>query len=305
MQLETLTLFCDVVKLGSFSKGAAMHQISQSSASQAVQQLEEHLGQQLIDRSHRPFELTPQGKVFYHGCLNILEQYRSLEEKVRQQRDKQRHIRIAAIYSAGFRGLTQYAKEFKAEHPETEVHIEFLHPDQVYQNVMDERVDFGVISFPHAKRGLDIVSWKMEPMVLALPPRHPLAESHPLDLRVPFDQLDGLAFVHFCRDLVIHREIDRFMRAHNISVDVVLEFDNVEAIKRAVEAGAGIAILPRPLLADEEERGSIAVREWEGEPFFRPLALVHRHGKIFDPGVSAFMEGLCRHESKHEQKAVS
>jgi len=83
MQFESLKIFCDVVRWASFSRGAAENSISQSSASQAVQQLEVRLGVKLIDRSKRPLVLTSQGKVYYEGCKELVGRYSELENRVK------------------------------------------------------------------------------------------------------------------------------------------------------------------------------------------------------------------------------
>ena len=88
MQLESLKIFCDVVRWASFSRGAAENGISQSSASQAVHQLEARLGVKLIDRSKRPLVLTPQGKVYYEGCKDLVERYLELENRVKALEDE-------------------------------------------------------------------------------------------------------------------------------------------------------------------------------------------------------------------------
>ena len=89
MQLESLKIFCDVVRWASFSRGAAENGISQSSASQAVHQLEVRLGVKLIDRSKRPLVLTPQGKVYHEGCKELVDRYLEFENRVKALEDRE------------------------------------------------------------------------------------------------------------------------------------------------------------------------------------------------------------------------
>src|SRR5207244_12498419 len=86
MNLDTLNLYCDVIRSGSFSLGAAAHRISQSAASQAVRQLEEELGSQLIDRTKRPFMVTPEGKKFFEACLSLLDAFEKAKADISQQK---------------------------------------------------------------------------------------------------------------------------------------------------------------------------------------------------------------------------
>ena len=111
MHLRNVEIFCDVVTHGSFSKAAEAHEVSQSSASQAVHMLERRLGCKLIDRSKRPFELTPAGQIYYDGCRKILESFRHVEDRVQQMRNKViGRVRMAAIYSVGLLQMDAYAK---------------------------------------------------------------------------------------------------------------------------------------------------------------------------------------------------
>jgi DNA-binding transcriptional LysR family regulator len=87
MNLETLSLYCEVIRSGSFSLGAAAHHISQSAASQAVRQLEVELGATLIDRTKRPFMVTPEGKKFFEACQELLEGFENAKAEITQQRE--------------------------------------------------------------------------------------------------------------------------------------------------------------------------------------------------------------------------
>src|SRR6187455_1906117 len=117
MQIEALKIYCDVVRLHSFSRGAEVNDVLQSSASQAVQNIEEALGVTLIDRSCRPWELTDEGKSFYDGCREVLEKYEEVVAQTKRARATGNSvIRIAAIYSVNMRDMTQKVQEFSRSH---------------------------------------------------------------------------------------------------------------------------------------------------------------------------------------------
>ena len=118
MHVETLNIFCDVVRHQSFSRGARANSVSQSAASQAVRQLERHLGAQLIDRSKRPWQLTPEGRLFFKGCQELVDRYHELEDAVRHpQNPAGRTVRLATIYSVGVHHLAQYVDRFRTAVP--------------------------------------------------------------------------------------------------------------------------------------------------------------------------------------------
>src|SRR6516225_8031618 len=163
MQFESLKVFCDVARLRSFSQAAQgqVPAVMQSAASQVVSQLEKRLGVQLIDRSTRPLQLTPLGQAYYEGCRLLLEQYAELEASIRTAHAQLAGVvNVAAIYSVGLGDLGQYVQKFKAEHPDVTVHLEFLHPDRVYEKVRDGSADLGLVSFPRRSPKLAAVPWR-------------------------------------------------------------------------------------------------------------------------------------------------
>ncbi len=299
MQLESLKIFCDVVRWSSFSRGAEENGISQSSASQAVHQLEARLGVKLIDRSKRPLVLTPEGKVYYEGCKDLVERYLSLENRVKGLGDGALvagTVGVAAIYSVGLHHMSRYIKVFETRHPRANVRLEYLHPDRVLDRVITGEAELGLLSYPKKWTDLHVVTWREEAMVLAVHPSHRFA-TRP---GVPVSELDGEPFVAFDPDLPIRRSIDRFLRHHDIHVEVVLEFDNVENIKRAVEIPSGISILPEPSLAQEVRAGTLAAVRIEGrdpvDRLTRPLAIIHRRHGHLDLAASTFLD-LLTHET--------
>jgi DNA-binding transcriptional LysR family regulator len=278
MQFESLKVFCDVARFRSFSQAAQSNEVTQSAASQIVLQLERRLGVQLINRSTRPLQLTPLGKAFYEGSKGLVKQYQELEASIRKAQDQlDAHVHVAAIYSVGLSDMGKYIHLLAARQPNTQVHIEYLHPNRVYEKVLDGTADFGLVSFPRKSRELSALPWREEEMVLVCPPSHSLAEQR----TVKPAQLEGVTYIAFDKDLAIRREVDRFLREQGVSVTPTLEFDNIENIKKAVEASAGVALLPEPTLRREVEAGTLVAVALTGVRFFRPLGVIQRrHAKL-------------------------
>lgn len=291
MQLEALKVFCDVARRESFSAAARDNGITQSRASQTVRQLEEELRTSLIDRSCRPPRLTPEGRVFFEGCMDILARYDALKERLGASSGKLTGtITVGAIYSVGIRHMGMYIDGFAELEPSVTVKLEYLHPDQVVDRVLAGTLDLGIISFPRPHRKLSILPWQEELMVMACYPEHPLAH----ETEVPVGRIDGERMVGFDKGLEIRRRIDRFLAEHSISVRTELEFDNIESIKRAVEAGTGVAVLPRPTFEREVDRGSLTAVHLTNEDFCRPLGIIRRRGGPLNPNVDKFCRFLLR-----------
>lgn len=292
MQLEALKTFVDIVRHASFSRGAAENQLSQSSASHVVSELERRLGVRLIDRSVRPLVPTEQGRVFYEGAKEIVARYTELEARVKSLAAHAAvggTVRIAAIYSIGLHHLSPYVERFRTLHPAAEVRLEYLHPSRVVAELREGGADLGLISFPRRSADLVVIPWQEEEMVLALHPRHPLAGAP----RVAVSDLKDVRLVGFDPDLAIGKAIEKFLKQHGVSVETVLEFDNIENIKTALlDLPAGAAILPAPSLARELAAGTLVAVPFHEPRFTRPLAILHRRVGDLGPAASRFLSIL-------------
>lgn len=300
VNLKSLKIFCDIIARRSFSRAAEDNGISQSGASQVVGQLEHRLGVQLIERSRRPLAPTKEGQVFFEGCLKLIARYDALEDEVRSLREEVAgRVRVAAIYSVGLHLMSRHVQEFMSRHPRANVRLEYLHPERVLESVENGQADIGIVSYARSTRSLEAEPWRDEPMVLVCAPGHPLAGR----VEVSLEELDRVAMVGFDADLVIRHEIDRALSAHSAEPRVVMAFDNIEAIKRAVEIDAGVALLPEPTIGRELAAGTlVAVRlaalkplpgrsetVGSGVELVRPLGIIRSRGKPLSHTVERFI----------------
>ncbi|MEM6799388.1 MAG: LysR family transcriptional regulator [Planctomycetota bacterium] len=308
MHIKSLKIYCDTVALRSFSKAADENGVSQSNASQVVHQLEERLGVDLIDRSTRPFRVTPAGEKYYDGCRAIVRRYEDLELEVRSLHDEvASRLTVAAIYSVGLADMSHHVDAFRSAHPKADVRLEYWHPDQVVAAVESEEADLGIVSYPTKTRRLAAIAWRDERLVLVCAPEHPLTGRSEAPLRA----IDGEAFIAFQRDLMIREKIDRLLAKHKVETPVALEFDNIENMKRAIETGAGVSLLPEPTVDREVRAGTLAKVRLDDPTIVRPLGIVHRKDRELSGVAAAFIKRLLgstdtRPESKSETaKAVS
>ena len=310
MHVETLSIFCDVVRHGSFSRGALASSVSQSAASQAVRQLEKQLGAQLIDRSKRPWELTAEGEIFFKGCQEIVERYHELEDAVQRRQNPSGHtVRLASIYSVGLQHLSQYVDQFRARVPGAAVDLDYMHPDQVRARVLSDQSDLGLLSFVTSGRELTAIPWKNQVMVVVCTPDHRFARLASNHGGVRPHELAGERFVALDRVLPARREIDKFLRRYDVEVDIAAEFDNIETIKQAVDEDAGVAILPEPTLRREVRRGTLVQARLllpvGDPPLVRPLSIVHRRKRRLNPAVTEFIRLLLNDAADAAAEPVS
>jgi len=289
MNIETLRIFCDVVQRQSFSRGAAVNDVSQSAATQSVHRVERHFGVQLVDRSKRPLVLTPEGQACYEGFREVVEMFDVVEARVRSMHEEiGGTVRVAAIYSVGLHDMRQCMQDFMRRYPEAKVRLEFSHPHKVGEAVLNADVDLGVLSYPTPSPDLTIIPLRSERMVLVCHPDHRLARED----AVTAEHLQNEDFVGFDPDLSIRKEIDRYMQQRSVSIRRVMEFDNIETIKQAVAIGAGVSILPEPTVRDETRNGSLAMVSLIAPEMRRPVGIIHRQRKVFTLAAKKFIELL-------------
>lgn len=289
MYVKPLKVFCDVAGRRSFSLAAAENGISQSGASQIVQQLEDQLGVKLIDRSKRPLVLTAEGEVYYEGCRKLVQRYHALQEEVRcLHQHVEGRVNVASIYSVGLSYGKQLSDEFVGRFPQTSVHLDYHHPDRVCALVAEGQADIGLISYARSNRSLQALAWRDEPMLLVCSPQHPLAAAAQLTCA----DLAGLHIIGFDRGLRIRRHIDRQLADCGISVHSDFAFDNIDTIKRAIVVNGGASFLPEPSVRSELQAGELVARRVQGLDLVRPLGIIRRRGADLGPTAQRFIEYL-------------
>jgi DNA-binding transcriptional LysR family regulator len=291
MHIETLKIFCDLVDLQSFSLAAERNFITQSAVSQQIRSLEDRFKRKLIERvrGRREITLTPAGEVFYREARNVLAAYDQLNESLRGLVGKVGGtVKVACTYSVGLHEMPQKVGEFMSKFPSARIDLEYSRATRVVRDVLNGSVELGVLAFPEAKRGLTIREMPSDRLVLVCPPDHRFANRAQLRTK----ELAGIEFVHFERDTPTRKATDRMLRAAGIEVKKVAEFDNIETIKRAVEVGFGVAILPLPSVLDEQKDGRLAVVKLAEKEWVRPVGIIHRSDKSLSVAAKKFIQLL-------------
>lgn len=303
MNLRNTEIFCDIATQRSFSKAAAVRQISQPAVSQALQQLEDDIGVTLIDRSKRPIELTPAGSIYFERCQKWLLDYREIEDAVHEYSGRVvGKVRVSAIYSVGLLQMSSYVNRLRIEYPDIALHLDYGHPDAIYSRVLRDEVDLGIVSFPRDRGEISSIPWQNQEMVVAVSSNHPWAGREQISIR----ELDGSDFVAFTADLTIRRKTEKLLKNSDVSVNVTHQFDNVETIKRAVEIDLGVAILPLTTMRREMEFGVLHAIPFSDVTFARPLSIVHKRNKHLSRAAEKFVELLHDDpgDSEHSMQQV-
>ncbi|HSK70278.1 MAG TPA: LysR family transcriptional regulator [Pyrinomonadaceae bacterium] len=291
MHIETLNVFCDLVEMQSFSLAAERNFVTQSAVSQQIRTLEEKFKRRLLERvrGRREIRLTPAGEVFYRESKNVLECYDQLQESMRSLVGKIGGVvKVATVYSVGLHELPPKVREFMSKFPAAKIDLEYSRTTRVVRDVLDGTVELGIVSFPEQRRGLTVVPMQSDRLVLICPPDHEFAERE----QIKSKELNGRDFVLFERDIPTRKATDKILKANGVEVRKVAEFDNIETIKRAVEVGFGLAIVPHPAVRDEKKNGQLAVVELAEKDWVRPVGVIYRSDRNLSLAAKKFVQLL-------------
>lgn len=291
MHIETLKVFCDLVDLQSFSLAAERNFITQSAVSQQIRTLEEKFKRRLLERvrGRREVKLTSAGEVFYRESKNVLDCYDQLNENMRGLVGKiGGTVKVATVYSVGLHELPPKVREFMTKFPSAKIDLEYSRTTRVVRDVLNGTIELGVVAFPEPRRGLTIIQMQSDRLVLICSPEHEFAKKK----QVKAKDLKGRDFVLFERDIPTRKATDKILKTNGVDVRKVAEFDNIETIKRAVEVGFGMAIVPLPSVEDEEKNGQLVIIKLAEKEWVRPVGVIFRSDRALSIAAKKFVQLL-------------
>jgi DNA-binding transcriptional LysR family regulator len=289
MQLESLKVFCDLVETESFTKAAHINRVTQSAVSQQISSLERQFKSLLIERSKKKFRLTREGQVLYDLSKQITQTYETLHSRLDEIKQiVSGTIRVATVYSVGLHDLPPYIKSFLKTYPTVNVHIEYRRANQVYEDVLGNAVDMGLVACPVKDSRLVVVPMKNDSMLMICHPHHVLAKQKTVRVK----QIVNEKMIAFEPDIPTRKATDRVLKEWGITMHPAMEFDNIETVKRAVEIEAGIAIVPRSTVVQEVKKRTLAQIAFEDADFHRQLAIIYKKNKVLPPAMKQFIQLL-------------
>lgn len=287
MHIQNFKTFCDLVETKSFSKAARLNEVTQSAVSQQLKAMEAHYDMLIIDRNQKKFRLTPQGTALYSTFKEILDLYEKLNCEIQEMRNiVSGTIQISTVNSIGLHELPPYLKSFIKQFPSVNARVEYRRANLVYEDVLHGNADLGLVAFPPPHKDLTIIPFANDELIIVMSPEHRLTKKRSISM----NDLSGVEFIAFERDIPTRKATDEILAKAGVEVQVVMEFDNVETVKRAIEINAGIAILPASTVITESERNQLIIYKLEGGIHNRPLAVIHKKNRILTPALRSFVE---------------
>ncbi len=289
MDLPELRVFLTVAAERSFSAAARKLHRTQPAVSQAIRRLEEALGERLFDRSSKDGRLTEAGRVLQGYAERLLRLAEETEAAVRELQDLRRGRVLIGANEAGVHALLPVFERFRKAHPQVFIDVRRVPARQIATQVLEGSLDFGVLTFAPAERGLAAVPLEPDELVLLAHPAHPLARRRSVTLA---DLADHPIIAHNDPSPARERVLQLFEQRH-APVDIRMALPSLDGIKRAVEMRLGVALLPRRCALTEITRGQLAAVRLP-DPLRRPrlVRVVYRKAGELSHTAAAFLATL-------------
>lgn len=289
MHIENFKIFSDLVESQSFSRAAKLNGVTQSAVSQQLRSMERHFNVLIVDRSQKQFRLSREGHKLYESAKEILHRYEKLISELQEMRKViSGTIHISTIYSIGLHELPPYITTFLKGYPSVNVRVEYRRSNLVYEDILQNAVDLGLVAYPAKMRQLEVIPFQTDRLVLICNPQHALAHRKTIDIK----DLAEEKLIGFDQDIPTRKATDQIFRDAKIEIEPVMEFDNIETVKRAVEIDAGVAVVPYATVLQEIKQGLLCAVQFKGKQFTRPLAIIHRKGRVLTPAMKKFIACL-------------
>lgn len=291
MELSELHVFLTVASERSFSRAATQLHRTQPAVSQAIRRLEDALGERLFDRSSKQGTLTEAGRVLRDYAQRLLRLSEEAETAVRELRDLRRGRVLVGANEAAVHALLPLIGRFRASHPQIQVDVRRIPSRHVGVEVLQGSLDFGVITFQPAERGLASLTIGPDELVMLVHPRHPLATRRQVTM------------AEFGRETVIahndpspaRERVLRVFEQKHAPINIQIALPSLEAIKRAVEMRMGVALLPKRCALAEIGRGQLVALRIPQVKLTRQLRLVYRRAGDLSHAAEAFLTVAREH----------
>jgi DNA-binding transcriptional LysR family regulator len=289
MELDQLKLFTDLVREQSFTKVAEKNFLTQPAVSLRIRNLEEELGTRLLERTTRKVLVTEEGRILYDYARNILNKAEEVKTVLLERQDKMiGSVRLATVHSIGLHELPAYLKRYISRYPQVVLHIDYQTGDVVYRLVQEGDADLGLVAYPDPHPSLITLPFLEDELVAICNEEHPLARRETIRLH----DLNEQPFIAFDEGLPTRKAIDAVLARRHVRVDIRMQSGNIEILKKMVEVGLGVSLVPRFSVQAEVEHGQLRSLPISDYSFKRPLALIHRKGKSLSRPMQAFIDLL-------------
>jgi DNA-binding transcriptional LysR family regulator len=286
MNIAELQVFLAVAADRSFSKAAYRLHRTQSAVSQAIRRLEDDLGERLIDRTSREGRLTEAGRVLQEYAERLMRLADEAETAIHELRDLQRGRLLIGANESTVHSLLPLIARFHERHPAVHVDVRRVHARHVGVEVLGGSLDFGIVTFLPAEAGLGTVVVDTDDLVLLVPPAHAFARRRVVHM----DEVGRQPIVAHNDPSPARDRVLRIYERRKETLNIRVSLPSLDAIKRAVGLGLGVAILPRRCALAELSRKELVAVPVPELTLRRSLRLVYRKAGGHSHAAQAFLE---------------
>lgn len=289
MNITQLKLFRDIARELSFVKVAQQNHITQPAVSVHIKKLEDDLGKKLLSRTPHRTQLTAEGEVILEDVKEILRLCEGL--KIRSSYSQgilEGNIRIAAIHSVGMYEIGDFLTSFMQSFPHVHIHLQYRRADDIYRLLSQEVIDIGVVAYPEKRTNINVSLCGEDQLILITHPKHKLADRKFVTLK----NINKEPFIAFESGIPTREAIDSVLQKNNITVDTRMTNDNIFTLKKAVEAGIGVSIVPSNSVNEEVQKGSLVRLPIRDINISRPIALLQRKNHQPNKPMEFFIQRL-------------
>ncbi len=294
MEFRKLEVFCKVVELKSFTRTAEAVHLSQPTVSEHIRNLEEQLGQKLIDRLGREVEPTPVGRVLYGYARKILRLQNDATQAVEQYSGNIiGRIMIGCGTIPGTYILPDLIGDFRKENPSIKATLRIAGSRIIAKGVIQSDLELGVIGAMWNENSLEWQEIFSDQLSLVVHPKHPFAKRK----TVKPEELLNEPFILRESASGTRKVIDQILTSNGIkpsSLKEVAEIGSTAAVKKAIQSGLGISFLSKQAVTDNVQRGEMALVDVEGFDLTRPFYLIKRKNRELSPVAAVFMNFLLQ-----------
>jgi DNA-binding transcriptional LysR family regulator len=294
MQLQDLQSFVVVAEERSFSRAARRLHRTQPAVSQAIRRLEDALGDRLFDRSSRNGALTDAGLLLREHALRLLRMASEAEAAVRELHEVRRGRVIVGANEAAVHSLLPYVSEFAPAHPHVTVEVRRVPSRNIAAELEDRTLDFGVMTFQPAQKGLHSLPLGSDELVLLAHPEHHLAHRK----RVSLEEVGREVIIAHNDPSPARERVLRISERQHTSLNIQVSLPSLDGIKRAVEMGVGVAVLPRRCALTEIERGHLVAVTIPELSTRRVVRFVFRKSGELSHAAAAFLQLVKERSSR-------
>lgn len=286
MDLSQLEVFLAVIREGGFSRAAGKLYRTQSAVSQSVRKLESEIGEPLFDRSSREGLLTDAGQVLQQYAERLLNLRENAREALVEVRELQQGKLVIGANEFTALYLLRVLSEFGRLHPAIRIMVQRSFGSRIPDDVLRHNCEFGVLTYDPQDPELASIVVYSDELILVVPPSHPLAR----ESRVSIRQLGAESFVAHIVSSPYREKVIQAFKKHKTPLHMGIELPTLQAIKRFVAMGSGVAFLPEISVEDEIARGELVRIPVQELKVHRKLRLIYRKSASLSHAGQAFLK---------------